>query len=72
MEHLTAEALVEQDGERAEKCRVLHKRYLKEHLGAWGVDFFRSAEKLANHEFYRQMAKLGLVFLGSEVQQLTA
>ncbi|HYF96380.1 MAG TPA: molecular chaperone TorD family protein [Symbiobacteriaceae bacterium] len=51
----------------AEALRSLQKRYLKEHLGAWGVKFFGDAERAANHEFYRQLSRLAREFLHSDL-----
>lgn len=72
MQHLTAEeaaALAARDSRRAAEVRALQKRYLQEHIGAWGVEFFGSAERLANHELYRQVAILARAFLFGEIAE---
>ncbi|HWI62796.1 MAG TPA: molecular chaperone TorD family protein [Symbiobacteriaceae bacterium] len=70
MQHLAAEqaaSLAAGDQARAADLQALQNRYLKEHLGAWGVTFFAAAEKAASHPFYRQMAGLARGFLHSEL-----
>lgn len=62
-----AASLAAGDQGRAGELHALQKRYLKEHLGAWGVRFFGDAEKQANHAFYREMARLARAFLSSEL-----
>lgn len=54
---------------RVGALQELERRYLKEHLGRWGVRFFDQAEKAANHEFYRQLSQVGLAFLRSELAE---
>ena len=61
-----AEALEREDSDAVGQYEALQRRYLKEHLGAWGVEFFGAAERLANQDFYRQMARLARDFLHSE------
>lgn len=71
MQRLTTdEAAARAAGDEARVAELLglQQRYLKEHLGAWGVQFFGSTEKVANHEFYRAFSKLAREFLYSELQ----
>lgn len=70
MQHLTAEAaaaLAAKENQRATQMQELQRRFLKEHLGAWGLEFFGSAERLANHSFYTQVFRLARSFLYTEV-----
>jgi len=73
MQHLTSEEaafLAAGDAGEAERIQGLQRRYLQEHLGAWGVEFFGSVERAANHPFYAAMGRLGSSFLFTEVQAL--
>lgn len=72
MQYLTAEeaaALAAGAQERAAEVKELQRRYLKEHLGAWGVEFCGSVERLSNHPLYRQLAVMARGFLFSEVEE---
>ena len=72
MQRLSADeaaSLAAADLVRAGELQALQQRYLKEHLGRWGVTFFGASAKAANHEFYRQLSQVGFAFLRSELAE---
>lgn len=58
------------DLEQAARYQGLQRRFVDEHLRHWAVEFFGSVERLAAHDFYRQVAVLARNFLYSEEQAL--
>lgn len=58
------------DQERTLELQGLQKRFMQEHLGKWGVEFFGAAEKYSTHAFYSQVAVLGRDFLFADQQAL--
>lgn len=73
MQHLTAEealALAGGDSGRVDEVRLLQRRFMKEHLGHWGVQFFSQARASASHPFYQVVAELGEGFLQAETEGL--
>ncbi len=48
----------------------LQKRFLREHLSKWVVDFCKEVEEVAFHPFYKEMAGLTRRFMETEIQEL--
>lgn len=44
------------------------KEFISQHLGKWAKEFFRQVEAVAEHPFYREMAKLGSQFMQEETK----
>jgi putative dimethyl sulfoxide reductase chaperone len=73
MQYLTAEeaaALAGGDRDRLGEVRLLQRRFVKEHLGHWGLQFFAKAKASASHPFYQVVAQLGAAFLHAESEGL--
>ena len=48
------------------------KSFLTDHLGAWIVDFSRTAERSTNQEFYRNLAKATKIFVTEDLDYLAS
>ena len=54
----------------AEKFRYQQKRFLREHLGRWVVDFCKETEEVTFHQFYKEMIGLTRRFMETEIEEL--
>lgn len=73
MQHLTATeaALLENgDGDGASLAVDQQRRFMREHLGVWGVEFMGAVQRISNHPFFREVGALGVAYLFDEQKRL--
>jgi len=67
---IEAEAWQKGDFETAAKTLDIEVQFMKDHLASWAIGFCRKVTKMANHPFYRELAKLASEFLEAEKDDL--
>ncbi len=58
--------------EKARLCRVVQRKFMEDHLGAWGPQFARQLERQAPAGYFRALARLIDTFLSAENSYLRA
>jgi TorA maturation chaperone TorD len=58
--------------EKARLCRVVQRKFMKDHLGRWGQQFAQQLERQAPAGYFRALASLLDAFLATEVGYLRA
>jgi TorA maturation chaperone TorD len=62
-----AQALTEDDCQRAAEARMEMESFLRDHLGAWITDFACHVEEHARTGFYRNLARCSRIFVESRL-----